>query len=419
MSRITTDQREALKKTVLDKCRKRHKRSEVGLAHDIQKNGSWPRLNFLANDVVSFLASGTAIRVAHNPIVRFFDEVNPTPNPHQNTLEALARYAGYCGGFPEFQAEFELRQQPAIAGENRPARLRQAYVELKKVRRGNPDGPAPARVLALLRTGTGMNDFAKAFVDLAYLNGYYGELVEHLVARSNSSFSLIFEHGLLFLRAWLAENEPQWREYLAKLLDEHPQDSLHHFPRGRRAFARILGTCYNEARGSSSLTEVLAAMEKQPLPGPNVAAGRELPAFYNYFPAGYHFQITEALFLAGEYDALSRWVGLTKDYLARMDYSPRQNVFCELLEAFEAVALLRTGQVEQAEAVFQGLRPSTDEDDNKWLWDYYQIHWWLSELHFASARLDVRRQQELRMAIARFARQKRMLFFERLSATIG
>jgi hypothetical protein len=139
-----------------------------------------------------------------------------------------------------------------------------------------------------------------------------------------------------------------------------------------------------------------------------------LPAFYNLFPAGYHFFVAEALFLTGQFPALLEWLSFTHREFPELVWL-ETNVFDQLMRAFQAVAELRTGLIS---AGAPHLRSLFDLETNSWLLDYFQVHIWLVELHFA-ADANAAEATRLRSHIREFAALHRMPFFERVAGQIG
>jgi hypothetical protein len=139
-----------------------------------------------------------------------------------------------------------------------------------------------------------------------------------------------------------------------------------------------------------------------------------LPAFYNLFPAGYHYFVAEALFLTGQFPALLDWLAFTNREFPELAWL-ETNVFDQLMRAFQAVAELRTGLIS---ARAPHLHSLFNLETNSWLLDYFQVHIWLVELHFA-ADTNAAEETRLRSHIREFAGLYRMPFFERVAAGIG
>ncbi len=57
-------------------------------------------------------------------------------------------------------------------------------------------------------------------------------------------------------------------------------------------------------------------------------------------------------------------------------------------------------------------------ETNSWLLDYFQVHIWLVELHFAAG-TDAAEETRLRSHIKEFAELYHMPFFERVAGGIG
>jgi hypothetical protein len=139
-----------------------------------------------------------------------------------------------------------------------------------------------------------------------------------------------------------------------------------------------------------------------------------LPAFYNLFPAGYHFLIAEGLFLTGQFPALLDWLALTNRAFPELPWL-ETNVFDQLMRAFQAVAELRTGLIS---ARAPHLHLLFNLETNSWLLDYFQVHIWLVELHFAAG-TNTTEETRLRSHIKEFAALHGMPFFEEVARRIG
>ncbi|RFP64861.1 hypothetical protein D0N36_11820 [Hymenobacter lapidiphilus] len=247
---------------------------------------------------------------------------------------------------------------------------------------------------------------------MAYLNGAYGQVLNTYLQHNATPQAQLFGHCTLFLGEFLAQNEPAWRRRLAQLLALPLPAECHAFPHGRRAFAELIAA-HHDAPQHPFPTALLSRLRQQATAhaARTVAAPAALPAFYNLFPAGFHFLVAEALFLTGQYEALGEWVAATWTEAPAVA-ALENNVYTELLYAFEAVAAHRTGR-----AVHRPTRLRTlfMLDTHGWLLDYYQVHLWLVELHFAASTAE---QQELRGYIDTFALQHRMPFFGQLAGLI-
>ena len=117
---------------------------------------------------------------------------------------------------------------------------------------------------------------------------------------------------------------------------------MHAFPRGRRAFAEIVSAWYDADPAEASaglLPRLLAAAARVP----RSVTLPPLPAFYNFFPAGYHFLVAEGLFLTSQFEALHGWLEFTQVEFPELA-TLESNVYNELLRAFGGVARLRTGR---------------------------------------------------------------------------
>ena len=358
-------------------------------------------------------------RLSPSTLRRFFGLVEKEGGYHLHTLDTLARYAGH----PDFAsfgqavtslvdakeatsaAPTDIPELLAMQRLAHPERLLLGYFLGRVTRPDTPTGPAAPLALRLAAHPAGQEFFVESFVDLAHLNGAYGEVLAEYLRHKPTAEAQLFGHSTLFLGEFLAEDHPAWRARLLRLRALPVPPEVHAFPRGRRAFAEIVAA-WHDAPDQQVPPALLARLRQEaaagPLPDAPVAA---LPAFYNPFPAGYHFFVAEALFLTAQYALLSNWLEFTQaafPELAQLEH----NVFNELLRAFGAVARRRTGHaapaVREQSALFK-------LDTHGWLLDYYQVHLWLAELHLAPPGPAA---TQLRQQIQDFAHRHRMPFFQ-------
>ena len=363
-------------------------------------------------------------RLSPSTLRRFFGLVETEAGFHLHTLDTLARYAGHAG-FAAFglavsglattspTAPGTLNDIPELLGMARltyPERLLLGYFLGRVTRPASPDSPAVPLALRLAAHPAGQEYFVESFVDLTHLNGAYGEVVAEYLRHKRTAEAQLFGHCALFLGEFLAENEPAWRHRLVHLLALPVPAEVHAFPRGRRAFAEIVAAWYDAPKVplSGALLRRLR-QDAQPTAAPAVS----LPAFYNFFPAGYHFHVAEALFLTSQFTPLLEWLEFTQAAFPELA-SLEHNVFNELLRAFYAVAQLRA---HQNPASAGGVQSLFQLETHSWLLDYYQVHIWLVELHFASGTSSTETVQLLKH-IQEFAAHHRMPFFERVAHQI-
>ena len=347
----------------------------------------------------------------------------------RNTLDKLAGYASGCdfayfcrllaAGDSAHQAGPTEKVTPmALAGPTYAASLQQGYVLGMRTRPTAANETGGAQALAQATTPLGQKLFVESFVDLANLNGAYGAVVEKYLEYTGSWDKQIFGYGVLFLGAFLVQDKPLWQRRLAQLKAIPVPHGLHPFPLGRRTFALLMADWENRP-AKPFPPSVLESLRQEARTCAVAEANAGYPTFYNYFPAGYHFQVAEALFLSGRYDNLTHWLTTTDEFLQRVAYQQNNNVFREVLEAFRAVAKLRSGAVAEATRLYQQLKPSTAVADNRWLWDYYQVYLWLTDLHFAVATENSRVDNApVQSQIDDFAQKRNMPFFSQVARTI-
>ncbi|GAB3334491.1 hypothetical protein GCM10027511_43500 [Hymenobacter humi] len=365
-------------------------------------------------------------RISPSTLRRFFGLVEKEGGFHLYTLDTLARYAGHADfeAFGEAVSALVRTKTPSAPTDipellamdrlAHPERLLLGYFLGRVTRPATPDGPATDLALRLAAHPAGQEFFVESFVDLAYLNGAYGEVVAEYLRHKTTAQAQLFGHAVLFLGEFLAEDEAAWRARLAHLRALPVPADTHAFPRGRRALAEIMAT-WHDAPDRRVPASLLARLQADAAAVPRVMMPvQALPAFYNMFPAGYYFFVAAALFLTSEFEALLAWLEFTAaefPELATLEH----NVYNELLRAYRAVALLRTGRDTPGfvrSAFLFSLETHT------WLLDYYQVHIWLVELHFALVAGDSAAVEVLQNQISDFAASHRMPFFKRVAQSI-
>ncbi|MCC3152893.1 hypothetical protein Q3A66_07790 [Hymenobacter sp. BT770] len=367
-------------------------------------------------------------RLSPSTLRRFFGLVEKEGGYHLHTLDTLARYAGHADFASFGQAIASLvkaadNTPPAgladipelLAMENlaRPEQLLLGYFLGRVTRPTHPRGPAGPLALRLAAHPAGQEFFVESFVDLAHLNGAYGEVLEEYLQHKHTPEAQLFGHCVLFLGEFLAEDEAAWRRRLPHLLALPVPADVHAFPRGRRAFAELISAWFDAPNRPvapallARLQQEAAAMPRIPTPSPR------LPAFYNHFPGGYYFHVAEALFLTGQFAPLLEWLDFTQAELPELAHL-EANVYNELLRAFRAVAEFRTGRAPAGATSIQSL---FHLESHIWLLDYYQVHTWLVELHLAAGPAAPEVPQLLK-EVKEFAELHRMPFFERVAQRI-
>lgn len=369
------------------------------------------------------LAQPQGGRPSANTLRRFFGLVKKTGGYHLHTLDALAHYAGYAD-FADFtNTTFTASATPGPVADipellamprlNHAERLLLGYF-LGQITRTNDFTPNPL-ALRLAAHPAGQEYFVESYVDLAHLNGAYGQVVAEYLRHKTTPEAQLYGHSVLLLGEFLAGRTAAWQMRLPLLLALPVPPDTHSFPRGRRAFAEIVAAWHtNPAQPlPAGLWQRLHA-DSTLISRPSVDASC-LPAFYNYFPAGFHFLVAEAFFLTNQYTALGEWITFTlTDFPELHNYE--HNVFNELLRAFRAVAAMHAGQP----VAWTPTALATVLATHEWLRDYYQIHYLLIELYFATtAPIDSAYRKELQEQIQAFATARRMPFFAETATRIA
>lgn len=329
-------------------------------------------------------------RLSPSTLRRFFGLVEKEGGYHLHTLDTLARYAGHAD-FAAFghavagltsaaDATAALIDIPGLLGMQRltyAERLLLGYFLGRVTRPASPLAPAVPLALRLAAHPAGQEFFVESFVDLAHLTGSYGEVLATYLRHKATPEAQLFGHSTLFLREFLAQDEPAWHTRLRHIRSLSVPPSTHPFPLGRRAFAELMAAWHERQPLATLLPKF-----RQEASGlsPSTAPTSALPAFYNLFPAGYHFFVAEALFLTAQFTDLLDWLADTRLAFPKLT-TLEGNVYNELLRTFHTVALARTGhptaQLPDWQALFT---PET----HSWLLDYYQVHFMLADLHIAA-----------------------------------
>lgn len=368
-------------------------------------------------------ASGSSL--SRTLLRRFF--LNRERSFFRNTLDKLAAYAAGCD-FLYFcrllaagsaaDAPTQVVEPIMLLGPTYALSLQQGYVLGMRTRPGSPAEAAEAQALAQAANPAGQKLFVESFVDLAHVTGAYGTVVEKYLDHAAGWDKQIFGYSVLFLSAFLAEDKPLWQRRLGQLRAVPVPHGLHPFPMGRRAFALLMAD-WAQRPAKPLSASALEALRQEARTCAVAEADAGYPMFYNYFPAGYHFMVAEALFLSGRFASLTQWLATTDELLGRVAYQSKNNVFREVLEAFRAVAYLYNGAPAEAMPYYQALKPSVTVADNRWLWDYYQVYLWLTDLHFAAKSDGL--SPNLTAAhhrIELFAQERNMPFFRNVACRI-
>ena len=368
-------------------------------------------------------------RLSPSTLRRFFGLVEKDGGYHLHTLDTLARYAGHADFEAFGRSVAGLAMQPATTRNPAttdipellamgqlayPEKLLLGYFLGRITRPASPGGAAAPLALQLATHPAGQEFYVESFVDLAHLTGAFGEVLTVYLAHKHTPEAQLFGHSALFLAEFLAEDEPAWRARLATVRALPVPPEVHAFPRGRRAFAELM-TAWHDAPDHVVPPVLLASVRQEALGVPRTSVPQApLPAFYNLFPAGYHFFVAEALFFTGQFPALLDWLAFTNREFPELAWL-EDNVFDQLLRAFRAVGELRTGLIS---ARAPHLHSLFNLETNSWLLDYFQVHIWLVELHFAAG-TDAAEETRLRSHIQEFAALHHMPFFERVAGQIG
>jgi hypothetical protein len=224
-------------------------------------------------------------RLSPSTLRRFFGLVEKEGGYHLHTLDTLARYAGHANfaafgyavaGFaqaaaaaPDFPTDIpELLAMARLAP---PERLLLGYFLGRVTRPVQPGGAAAPLALRLAAHPAGQEFFVESFVDLAHLNGAYGEVLCEYLRHKLTPEAQLFGHGTLFLGEFLAEDEAAWRARLPQLLALTVPPAVHAFPRGRRAFAEIVAA-WHDAPDAALSPELLPRLRREAIAAPHHCA---------------------------------------------------------------------------------------------------------------------------------------------------
>ncbi|WP_216689180.1 hypothetical protein [Hymenobacter siberiensis] len=372
-------------------------------------------------------------RLSPSTLRRFFGLVEKEGGYHLHTLDTLARYAGHADFAAFGQAVAGLAQAAGAAAAPNfptdipellamarlapPERLLLGYFLGRVTRPVQPGGAAAPLALRLAAHPAGQEFFVESFVDLAHLNGAYGEVLCEYLRHKLTPEAQLFGHGTLFLGEFLAEDEAAWRARLPQLLALPVPPAVHAFPRGRRAFAEIVAA-WHAAPEAVLSPELLPRLRREAIAAPRATAAPAppLPAFYNSFPAGYHFFVAEALFLTAQFEELVEWIAETNTAFPELA-TLELNVYNELLRAFLRVARLRTGRAAPGCPPAQ-THPLAQFETHHWLLDYYQVHIDLVDLHLAVMAADAPAAAQAQQRVVQYATTHHTPFFRRVAERV-
>ena len=406
---VSIDERNKLYEAVCTAYRRKHS-SRKPRPSEGKNPREWPTLHLIATEMEGYRAAPAA----RESVKRFITGVTARPGL-EGVLDPLAKYAGFVD-YQTFVAS--CSHEIATRSMDRTERLNWAYRQAMLLRsaKGTNQQRLLAEVQAMMTQPMWQNDWLLAFVDLAHLPGYYGELVA-ACEEQGAIAEPLFATALLYLRAWQQADPSGCKQYADKINSDQLRNSASPFLRGRVAF--VEWGEYLRLRPEPLAATILQRMRDEAPAYPPGPQNMQRPAFYNYFPAGYHFLVAETLFVNGQWEALRTWLEETEAYLARLNFQPVSNVFVEVLAIWQSVAFLLTGDTVAAHSAWEKLRPSLTNLDNCWLWDYYEVYWWLADLRFAVAGLSSSKQEEVRGRIADFAKQCQMPFFKQMEEQIA
>ena len=369
-------------------------------------------------------------RLSPSTLRRFFGLVEKEGGYHLHTLDTLARYAGHSdfAAFGQAVTDFaqaksvidcptDIPELLAMERLNASERLLLGYFLGRVTRPAVAGGPVAPLALRLAAHPAGQEFFVESFVDLAHLNGAYGEVLRTYLRHKLTAEAQLFGHGTLFLGEFLAEAEDVWRAHLPQLLTLPVPATTHAFPRGRRAFAEIMVAWHN-APDFPLPESLLVRLRREAAAVPRSSApAPALPAFYNLFPAGYHFFVAEALFLTAQFELLVQWVTETNEAFPELA-TLELNIYNELLRAFLVVARLRTGQSHATAGGPTNVHLLAHLETHNWLLDYYQVHIDLVGLHLAAVAANSFEVAQFKSKIDQYATSRHMPFFQRIAQLV-
>lgn len=350
-----------------------------------------------ATQIARYFATRPGTRLGQATVHRFFSDYAPRD---LNTLNVLADYAGHqdITVFQRYCYEcdnWSLRS-------HRDEALPQAYELMLRLRAttGSARAVGSQAAAVLVQQPAGRDHWMQAWVDLAYLTDYYGELLPAYRAGRVGPEGEIFAAGLLYLRALLTNERAERERRATELAGIEPRPSLPAFALGRWEFARLMEQP-NRPLPAAELA-VLRAKAQQAVVPP---AGTTRPAAYNYFPLGYRFLVAEALFLRREWVTLAEWAAEAEAALHGLLFEQAGNVFGEVLRAWRVAAHYQAGETLAPKVSW--LEPAF-HSENRWLWDYYEVYLWLAQL---LAGASATKASALRSQVAAFAAQREMPYF--------
>lgn len=303
----------------------------------------------------------TSFLVSHNTLRRFFGLVKAVYPPSTSTITILTQYCGF-GSLQElvvkkqklshndqdnpsynvpdyiisFMRETPVREpyDPTFA-----ALVKQTVVFLQ-------DYPALSLVLQkdIAKIKNGQEYYFEQFININALGTYYGEGLRYYLNEKKTEKSQIFGHSLLCLRAWLSGNTGEVKKHYEEIVKQRVHKCLPPVT-SYLYYVSLLLYANVEGLNTDKIFEDACRVD--------LRYGTDN---YVEFPwAEYLFGVT--LLLTGKNEELLYFYSIV-DINNRRQSEIIDDGYFEVNLVLNAIALARTGEIEQARKIYEQVRPS-------------------------------------------------------------
>mgnify|MGYP001434137431 CR=1 FL=1 len=303
----------------------------------------------------------TSFLVSHNTLRRFFGLVKAVYPPSTSTITILTQYCGYSS----LQELVAKKQKLSNNDQNNPSYnvpdyiisfirdtpVREPYdptfaALVKQTLVFLQDYPALSLVLQkdIAKIKNGQDYYFEQFININALGNYYGEGLRYYLNEKRIDKAQIFGHSLLCLRAWLTGNTEDVKKHYEDIVKHRVHKCLPPFT-SYMYYVSLLLYANVEGLNTDKIIEDACRVDPSYVTDKNVE-----------FPwTQYLFAVT--LLLTGKYDELLYFFNIV-DIDNKKQSDIIDDGYFESNLVFSAIALARTGELEQAKKIYEQVRPS-------------------------------------------------------------
>jgi hypothetical protein len=199
---------------------------------------------------------------------------------------------------------------------------------------------------AVAKTKNGQEYYFEQFVHIDSLNSFYGEGLRYYLNEKRTTEAHIFVYSLFCFRAWLSDNKADLKKYFKELTRHRPNKSIHPFVCGRYFAAHLF---FAEMTGLNTERILIEAQHVHATLSPDNDNYKLFPCFEYVFSA--------ALMLTGHYQEALYYTNFARrNYPGKHAYMDQG--YYKTMQITRAIALVKTGEKEESEKIFEQLRPS-------------------------------------------------------------